>query len=483
MALDRWDKAALAAVSSLSLLLTLPRLRSRDVWLDEALTIGATAELGETIQGTGGTMALYYALVWPIAQVTHDRFWLRLPSAVLVVGVVILTYLIGRRIAGRWTAVAASTVLASSWALARWGVEARGYALAMVLVAASWLALLEATRAADDPARRRRWWWAFGLAVALAPLAHGLAALQLPVQLALLALRPDRRAWLRRSVPVVLAWAGVGAGLMALGAGEVADWIGPLELADLVRAHRMLVGRGAISLVVAALVLVGTASSVAAFVRASDRARSWERLAVVGWAWGVPLLVLAISLVRPYQEARYLVTSLPGVALVVALGLERVPRAPRALRPLALGMVAAVLLSMQPAVTSSYGEDWPGVVELIAAEAAPGDGLVIRPLLRAPFDHALDELDLDPTLDPVAPPDAFGPPKRFYVDTGDELRPAILAADRSTLWVVSRGTDARRAMEALRDDPAVTDRYEIAEGVGFRGRLVVYRLRCTAVSC
>lgn len=482
MALDRWDKVALAATSALSLLLTLPRLTARDVWLDEAITVGATSQLGDTIRGTGGTMALYYALIWPVAQVTHDRFWLRLPSALLVVGVVAVTYLIGRRVGGRWLAIAASTVLASTWALARWGVEARGYALAMLLVSISWLALLEAGAASDDPVRRRRWWWAFGVAVVLAPLAHGLAALQLPVQVLLLAIRPDRRAWFRRLVPVLLAWGAVGVGLFALGAGEVADWIGPLEWADLVRVHRMLIGRGALSLVVAAAVVTGTVASIAAFARTSDRPGSWERLAVAGWAWGVPLLVLAISLVRPYQEARYLVTSLPGVALLIALGLERLPRPGR---PVALAVVVVALLTMQPAVTSSYGEDWPGVVELIASEAEPGDGLVIRPLLRAPFDHALDERGgaAGLAVDPVAPGDPFGEPKRFYEETGEDPRAAILASDRSTLWVVSRGTDARRAMEALRSDPEVRARYEVGEGAAFDGRLVVYRLTCTGVSC
>jgi len=479
-----------AFACGLSLLLTIPRLTDRSVWTDEALTVGAASQLAETIGATGGTMALYYAAIAPILAITTERFWLRLPSALFVAGAVAVTYMVGRRIGGRSLAVGASLALASTWSLARWGLEARGYGLAMVLVSLSWLATVAAATT-TDPHTRRRWLVVLGLATVFAPLAHGLAALQFPVQVVALLVRPDRREWLRRLTPIAAAWAVVGAALLALGAGDVAGWISPLVGDDLLKVFRMLIGRGPFGLVVAALVVVGTARAIAQFARAapwrtsrpewtSVQERAWLASVAVAWGWGVPLLVLAISLVRPYQEPRYLVTSLPGIALVLALALEPLRRW---WRIGALAVVMAGLLAMQPAATETAGEDWPRVVQLLEAEADPGDGFIIRPLLRAPFDYASEELGHPIALQPLSPTDPIGSPKRFYGEPAGSVRTQLVETDLTRVWVVVRGPEDRAEMELLRDDGPIASRWRVAEMFRLRGEISIYRfIRQTEVS-
>lgn len=514
-ALDRWDAAWLSAACALSLWATLPRLTDRPLWTDEALTVGASTQLAKVLRDTGGTMALYYVLVWPIAQITTDRFWLRLPSALFAAGAVAATYLVGRRIGGRFLAASAALLLASTWALARWGVEARGYALAVLLVSLSWLGLVAAASSVDGhgdgaEARERngrRWWVLFVVAAVLAPLAHGLAALQFPVQVVALALRPDRRRWLRRLAPVAAVLVVEGVLLFAIGAGEVANWIKPLARDDLEKIFHMLLGRGSLGWPVAAILVEGTVAAVMRSFRAgADRSgvagawspeqqAGWLEVVAVLWAWGVPVAVLAISLVRPYQQARYLVTSLPGIALVVALALGRLRnfgrstgdsadivrhgpprRISRAASAVAVAVIMAVLLFMQPAATSTAGEDWTAVVERIAADGRPGDGLIIRPLLRAPFDYAYERLDRPVGLDPVVPTDAFGRPKRFYREGAiPSLRRALLDADQDVVWHVARGPGELRTAEDTGRSRVVASQYRTVQVDRFRGNLYLYR--------
>lgn len=475
------ELGALLTACATALLATLPRLTDRPVWTDEALTVGATSQLVDAVRETGGTMALYYALVTPVTWWSTDRFWLRLPSALLVVAVVAVTFFVGRRLGGRWLGASAALALSCTWALARWGIEARGYALAMLLVALSWWGLVEAGLA-DDARRRRRWWALAAVAIVLAPLAHGLAALAFPFQAAVLLVRDDRRAWARRLAPVAVAWGLLGVVLLGLGAGEVASWIEPLGWSDLKQVHAMLIGRGWLGVAVGLVVLAGTVLAAMA-VRAAppwQRAQGagWRSLVVLAWAWGVPLAILAVSLVRPYQEPRYMVTSLPGIALLTATAIVRVR--PVALRAAALAVVCAALLSMQSAVTASSGEDWPSIVGEIEREGRPGDELVMRPLLRAPFDYAAMEAGAELVVTPTAPSDPLGPPRRIYQGDEEPLRELVLASDAATVWVVVRGDEAKDEAEALRDDPAIAAERQVAVVEKSRGQLAVYRLRLRA---
>lgn len=483
-ALDRVDALWALLITAVYALLTLPRIADRAVWVDEAFTVGATHELMATWRNTGGTMALYYLLVAPVVRLSPDRFWLRFPSVVFALATIAVVYLLAKRIGGRSQAMVASAVLATTWAMARWGTEARGYSLATMLVAVSWLALVSATTAVEGRSRRR-WWLIYAVAIVAAPLAHGLAALQFPAQIIALLLRPDRRRWMRSAAAVAAALAIEGALLFAIGAGDVATWVKPLRGPDLRAVGRVLFGRHLSFYVVGVLVVVGTVVAVVGLwtgrrkqVDRSDAdpvamAHRWMATVPVLWAWGLPVAILAISFVRPYQEPRYFTSSLPGVALVVSAVLVRFRR------PLVVGaltlVVVALLLQDQPAVTAG-GENWPGLVHQVAADATPGDLVLSDELARAPFDYAYDELDRPPALQPLSPVEPVGPVRRLYQLAPGSVTDQLLDVGGHDVWWVIRRSPNLEQAERVLADPEVAVRYRVVGRWEYKRALTLLHL-------
>ena len=148
-----WLTVGVAMVAAAAL--SLPRLGSRTMWLDEVYTVGATSELLDTWRRTGGTQALYYLLVWPVAQVSTDPWAMRLPSVLFALAALGVVYEIGRRIWDVRVGVLATGGLALSWGLARYSMEARSYTLALLLVSLSGLALVALVQGGDPDAAGR----------------------------------------------------------------------------------------------------------------------------------------------------------------------------------------------------------------------------------------------------------------------------------------------------------------------------------------
>jgi hypothetical protein len=505
--LDRRDGALLAATAGLSLALSVPRLSSRPVWLDEAFTVGATAELGTTLRHTGGTMALYYAIVTPIARISDAAFWVRLPSALFGAATVAVVYLIARHLGGRRLAAVAAVLLASSWFLARYAMEARGYALALLLVSLAWLGLVRGIDAErTDPDRAARWWWLFGVATVLAPLAHGLSAMQVPAQVLAVAAAPGGLTLLRRRVaPVVAALAVVLVLLFSIGAGEVANWIPPLNQRQFIDIHRLLLGRGEARWLMSAAFVVGlaligrdalrgpagpevapatTASGASdATDKSGDRSadgtggdRRWATLVPALWALGLPLTLITLSLVRPYAAGRYVLSALPGVSLVVASAVVRIRR--QELMAALCVVLAGLLLLDQSKVQRNGLEDWPRLAQRVAAESDRGDQLLVPADLRAPFDYALLHDAHDPGLVPLSPTDPIGRVHRFYDTAPGSMRERLLRADGRRVWLVERRQHLPR-LERLLADPEVRRRFRVIGSWHFAGPLQAVQLERT----
>lgn len=491
----RWGAPA-AAVAGLAVL-SVPRLGRRPVWLDEAYTVGVTHDLVSAWRGSGGTMALYYLLVWPVAQVSTDRVWVRLPSLVFAALVVLVVHEIGRLLGGRRMGAYAAGTLAATWSLSRFALEARSYTLAMLLVSLSWLGLVGAVRSASsasastsspagggDRTAERRWWALFAAATLLAPLAHGLAAAHFVPQVAVLALSPDRRRWLRRCVPLGALLAVEGALLFTVGAGEVANWIPSLRWGQVRSFGHLLVGRGTALWLVGALAVAGIALAVAAVRRRGpDREPdAWLRLVPALWALGAPLLVLALSVVRPYAEARYVLGALPGVALLVGAALSSPRLRPRPLAFAVWLVVAVALLQTQSNVTTAGAEDWPALADRLATEAEDGDRLLTMPKLRSAFDYSWAEDPERPLLDPLSPTDPVGDVRRFYDPTPGPMRSRLLADTSRTVWYVDRNDARRDGVLALMTDPAIAERYVVTGPWEFDGDLYLVRFRPRAAA-
>jgi hypothetical protein len=467
--------------------MAVPRLGRRPLWLDEALTVGATHELVTTWRGTGGTMGLYYLLMWPVAHVSTDRAWLRTPSLLFALAALVVVHEIGRRLGGRLMAASAAGAFALMWAPGRYAVEARSYTMAMFLVALAWLGLVGAVQAGSPSGEGRRWWRLFTVAMLLAPLAHGLSAVHFVTMAALLGVLADRWRWWRACIPVMAGLAVEGVVLFGLGAGDVAAWVPPLGGRQVLSILRLLFGRDPLLHIVGAFVLV-TAVVLAREAKGlvddgrSGSGEAWQRLVPVVWTVGAPLIIVAMSVVRPYAEPRYAIGALPGVALLLASGLVRLRDRAGAPGPALAGAVAVVLgvllLTDQPRIAADKPEDWPSLVATVTAEGRDGDLLLTSMLVRPPFDYAWSEQGVDrPELVPLSPTDPVGEVRRFYDLAASRQRDALLAADPDRpVWVVDRDIRRLDNLDRLITSSAVAERFAIAGRWEFEGELYLVRL-------
>ena len=346
-------------------------------WYDELFTAEMAplrlAELAEAVVRGEGTIdylrdappsynAPYYAVVHLSVALTPfgpDELGLRLLSLVAgVAAVAVFTRAVGR-LAGFRTGVIAGLVLAANPFVVAYAGEARGYMLALLATA---LAALGLARWLDGGSL-----WLYGLGAAAAGLAHWFALL-VPAAFAVAALLLRGR----RAVPLVRVTAlsalpalGLVAIVVANGVGgSGAEWIRDAGLAVPVKLLRSWTG-GHVALLVAM-----AAAVVAGALGRGGRAR------VVAGCWVVlPVAaVTAAQLIRPVYVDRYLLPAVAGLAVVAALGIQRVPS------PFLPVAVAALLVPSVVASVSNLSqgprEDVRGAVALVAAGHAPGQPVV-----------------------------------------------------------------------------------------------------------
>lgn len=175
----------------------------------------------DIVLGKRGGAPLHFLLAWIVAQAGGDLQTMRLLSALFAIGSLPAIALLGKRLAGRGPALAATALAAGSWVLLFHGIYARMYSLFLLLSTLSYLALLRALQ------RGGRAWVPWALVMLLAISAHPYGALVLGSQ-GLYVLVTRRR--LRQAIP---AFAAVF--VLAL----------PLWRSSLVLASRFDVGIGA----------------------------------------------------------------------------------------------------------------------------------------------------------------------------------------------------------------------------------------------
>jgi hypothetical protein len=485
-----WLPAGVLAL--IAALLSLPRLGDRTLWLDEAYTVGAARELVDTWRETGVTQALYYALVWPVTRLSTDPTWIRLPSALLGLAAVVVVYRVGRRLGGQRVAVLAAGGLALSWGLARYSVEARSYTLALLLVSISWLALIAVIQTdggeggdegGDDApaaaaAARRRWWRTYYVATALTPLTHGLATLNFVVQVGALAVGPgDRRALVRRALLVVPVLGAELAAMFLLGAADVGDWVPPLSLWQMRGFKQLLLGFGVTGVVLGLLTAAAVVDVVARYLRERSR-EAWLQLLPVLWAFGPAVVVVVVSLVRPYAAARYVFPSLPAFFLLIAGLLVRYLPSARRLAVAAV-VLTPLLLVDQRHVTTEGIEDWSELTACIAANVEPGDRLVTAASHRSALDYYWSDHPELAGVGSLSPTDPLGEVRRLYdsrTPTYEALLDVFFEDTGESIWYVDRLPEGRLGIVGLAFDSDVAARYELVDPWYFRGDLTLTRL-------
>jgi mannosyltransferase len=443
-----------AALSILAAVLGLVHLGTRSVWLDEAVTVNVArlepAPFLRALAADAGNMSAYYAVMRAWVHLGEQEWVVRLPSVAFFSAAVGVLWLLADRLFGRAVATTAALLLAVSPSAVRYAQEARGYALELLLVVASWWALVHALR------RRSAWAWAgYVAASTLAVYTHFFGALVVAAQAVAVWLSSESRS--RRAPLVAMSAAAMSAVPLAVlvrrqGMAQI-QWIPPVDGRQLAEAASLLAGAGT-EYGWARLALVAVVSAAVAL----GAARAWTRMRqgpprgtgslcyAVALAWLVVPTVsaLLVSVARPMLVPRYLIVALPAAALLAALGLQA------ALRPAARAAVlgAVVALSLH-GVWSWYRAEFGVDSELRETTAyvlsgdRPGDGIVFLPQSdREPFEYYWRRAGRPADAPvPIAPPDPWGARQRFYTTVELDLALRTVARHRR-VWLVTTRTDA-----------------------------------------
>lgn len=463
-----------AAVGLVSALVGLGRL---PLWLDESLSLGATNQLGETLRGTGGTMAGYYLVLTPWAAVSEQVWWVRLPSVAFALATLLPLAALARRVGGDVLAGRTTLMAGGAMAFTRYAQEARAYALVMLLVTTLMWAAVRAVE--EGPGPDRRWWRAcVGLGITLV-LCHGLSILAVLTVAVILALAPEGRRLLAAFAPTVILAMLTVAWLWTLGADEVGAWVsGPdaeqvLDLARTFASPTWWAAVPLLGLVVAGAVVAFRDATVANTAR-------WQARVPVLWLV-LPVVGLAvISIVRPSLLARYVIFVVPPIALLLARATvtldERVTRRPARLLGPGLVMVALLLVPGQLDVHQRSGDDWRAAAEVVADRAEPGDALLFpQTYHRTPFEAGWQEVaGPAPAPQPIDTSRPLGTVRRHdWPRPPEEVEAALLVAER--VWVVTAREPGQlvELTEALASDPVVRRRFRIDLRVELDGSVEV----------
>jgi mannosyltransferase len=381
---------------------------ARPYWGDEADTVSAVSrsvpQLIRLLGHVDAVHGLYYLLLWPVVRVAGvSEFATRLPSAVAMAAAAAGVTVIARRLVSRRAGLCAGLMFAVLPTVSLQGHDARPYAM---VTAAAVLASYLLVRAAQDP--RPRWFAAYGLSVALVGYIQLFGLLLMAAHAVTLIGLGRRRRAARNGQPalarrwlVTIAAAGVAVAPVAIlgwaQRGEI-SWIpkpGWHDLDDVV--NLMTAGSAASVVVIGLLSVLGgtwgdsltmtwppTPAPGAARSAGADRSLTWL---AVPWLVLPPLLLLAVSEIKPVYNGRYLTYCLPAVALLAGTGLAALGWPMRA---------AAVALVVALAAPAQLGLRVPGngmraAAQFLGAHERPGDAIIYPEPSIPPWDLAYPE--------------------------------------------------------------------------------------------
>ncbi|UXA07583.1 glycosyltransferase family 39 protein [Mycobacterium sp. SMC-2] len=454
-------------------------------WYDEAATISAAysrslAQLWRMLGNVDAVHGLYYLLMHAWFQVfPPTEFWSRAPSGLAVGAAAAGTVVLGRQLSSRTVAVASGVFCAilprATWA----AIEARPYALSMMV--AVWLTVLLVRAACRDTG----WLWAaYGVALVCSIALDVYLALLVAAHFVLVIVsRCARRVLLRFAVAATVAVGAMAPFLVTVGGqAHQISWIAPIgrrTLEDVV--VQQYFERSPPFAVLAALVI---ATAIALWLSRSTRlARGDAQLLALAAAWlALPTaaILLYSALVHSIYTPRYLSFTAPGMALTLGVCAAAVTARPWLTTALvALFAVAGApnYLQAQRNPYAKYGMDYSQVADLITAKAAPGDCLLVndtvtfmpapmRPLMAARPDAYRKLVDLTLWQRATDRNDVF--------DTN--LIPEVVAKPLSlcgVVWIITQADPSQPAHEqgpAIPPGPryGVTPAFAVPHDLGFR---------------
>lgn len=450
---------ALLAVLAVATVVRVVRLGDDSLWDNEILSFNrATAPVGDAydLVREGTHPPLYSQVVLrPWLNLGESEFMQRIPSAVFGVATVVVTYLLGARVAGRRTGLLAAVLLTVLPLHLYYSREGRMYAV-LALLTTLWVAALLRAHRTDT------WgaWTLYALLGAAALYTHyyaGFAVMSVVAVTGATYVVTRSSHWKRwlvatAGIGVLFApwlptfWYQLGndpvSHLPALSLGRL------LSLPIDVFTGFLDVPLAAQALIVAAIAVL-TVLLIAALRRtAVEGSGDLFPFVVMGGAVvGTFLLSVLVSVITPVIFVRYFVGILPLCCILLAVGAVRA-------RPAWLGTAAAAVLlvvsvaSSVPVLTDSWRPDFAGATARIAADGPEGTIVVLvgsDDIGATGFDHYHD-----PDI-PVLRVDAVGE------ETANAL--ADLDTSVSSIWIVQSRpagpTDPPPGFETT-----LTERYE-----------------------
>jgi mannosyltransferase len=333
------------------------------LWADELATWGITTvswpELWKQLDGTDASIGPYYVFIRLWTTVFGDSdLALRLPSTFAMVATAAVIGLVGRRLGTPRAGLIAGLVFAVLPITARFGQEARPYALATFAAAVATLLLIRMLEG-----------YTLGVGLAYALSLTVLGALHL-VALSLLAghglaVLVHKRKLLWRWVPTAVGGLVPLIPLVLIGRRQQGNQIGWIPLADLHQLEAYANEMFGSAVVGGALLVLGAA------------ALSRERGAVVAACVAVtPAAALfTVGTVAHLWQQRYVLFTVVGWALLAGLLLAKrgVVAAAAAVTTLAVLSLPGQVSVRKPAFRY---QDTAAVVALLTSTYRPGDGIV-----------------------------------------------------------------------------------------------------------
>jgi mannosyltransferase len=319
-------------------------------------------------------MALYYLLLRGWVHLGDGEAWVRSFSAMCGILTVAAIYVLAKGLCGDRVAWIAALLAATNACLVQFSQEARSYSMLMLMVVLSYYFFLRAIE-------EKGLWTAAAYVVisACALYTHFFAALVFCAQVASLRWLPAKQVPWRRLAMAYLALAATAVPIaIYIVKNDVGQlyWVQPTTASEIYKLFIFFAG--ASKAVAAVLSVISLAMCVLALVRWSAKLRSrssesWRIGLVLSWALVPPLIAALVSIHKPVFVHRYLLVSLPGYLMLMALGLAQLRR-----KTVLVALAIFVALSGVSIVQGYFRpiEDWRGAVAYVLDKAQQGDALL-----------------------------------------------------------------------------------------------------------